>query len=319
VHAETVRVVEEQIQDLDVQMQDLDEFVARAKSHNAGHHERHAESVQKLSTTVKRSFANISDHFKETFGRVQALGAEMDADADALRDALAPLDEKVCQPLAELREDVQNTQLREYVPTGQTPEKVHYQYPTELPRTAAHADLLASMQDSEPDHDPAPAPALSPTPCRPAGPVVLPDIDMTPVRSPSRPASTDSQHHQQQQSGGDGSVGSGSSKSRLSMSLREVNPNLTAGSLVFDAAAAAAAAAAGAGTARGSLPGGGPLPSSAAAAAATGETTVPLAKNTRTRGASRLSKKVVGAIADGPENVPPPLRSSTRRKSPRLH
>jgi kinesin family protein 11 len=269
-------VVEEQIHDLDVQMQDLDDFVSRAKSHNASHHERHGESVQGLTGTVEQSFSNISGHFKQTFERVQTLGDEMDTDAKKLEDALEPLDENVCQPLAELREDVQNTELREYEPTGDTPEKIQYQYPTDLPRTGAHEDLLAAMRES-------------PTPSKPS-PAVLPDINLTPVRSPTRPP-----------------TGSGSPKSPLAMSLREVNPNLTSPAK-FDPSVSVLSSLAP------PVGGGG------------GDASVPLLKsaagNMRTR-ASRLSKRIVGmgAVGEGAENVPPPavMRSSTRRKSPRLH
>jgi kinesin family protein 11 len=271
VHAETVRIVEEQVYDLDVQMQDLDGFVTRAKSYNATLHERHAASVQSLNATVEQSFSNISGHFKETFDRVQTLGEEMDADANNLQEALEPLDENICQPLAELRDDIQHTNMREYEPTGETPEKIQYQYPTQLPRTGAHENLIAAMRD------------CSPTPSKPSTPVVLPDISLTPARSPTRPSSSDSHH----------SEGAESALS-MSMSLREVNANMTTGQVLCDP----------------SPPVFSPPPTANNPA---------LKPNTRSR-LSRLSKKVVSAVAEGPENVPPPaLRNSTRRKSPRLH
>ncbi|KAK4246218.1 P-loop containing nucleoside triphosphate hydrolase protein [Corynascus novoguineensis] len=272
VHAETVRVVEEQMRDLDTQMQDLDDFVSRAKSHNAAHQERHAESVQSLNTTVEQSFGSISGHFKETFDRVQHLGDEMDAEAQRMEEALEPLEEDVCRPLAELREDVQNTELREYEPTGETPEKTDYAYPTDLPRTAPHEALLAALRES-----PTPKPS----------PAVLPDNDLTPVRSPSRPISTETPR-----SGG----------------LREMDPNLgsasKAGSMLFDPAVASVLSP--------------PAPTGGSG----GDTAMPLpllkpTASSRPTRSSRLSKR---AVADGAENMPPPaLRSSTRRKSPRLH
>ncbi|KAK3309494.1 P-loop containing nucleoside triphosphate hydrolase protein [Chaetomium strumarium] len=271
VHAETVRIVEEQVQDLDVQMQDLDNFVSRAQSQNATLHDRHAASVQSLNATVEQSFSNISGHFKETFDRVQTLGEEMDADANNLQEALAPLDENICRPLAELRDDIQNTDMHEYEPTGETPEKIQYQYPTQLPRTGAHENLIAAMRD------------CSPTPSKPSTPVVLPDISLTPARSPTRPSSSGSHHSE-----------GGKSVLSMSMSLREVNANMTTGQVLCDP----------------SPPVFSPPPAANNPA---------LKPNTRSR-LSRLSKKVVGVVAEGPENVPPPaLRSSTRRKSPRLH
>lgn len=260
------------MRDLDTQMQDLDDFVSRAKSHNAAHQERHVESVQSLNTTVEQSFGSISGHFKETFDRVQHLGEEMDAEAQRMEEALEPLEEDVCRPLAELREDVQNTELREYEPTGETPEKTDYTYPTDLPRTAPHEALLAALRES-----PTPKPS----------PAVLPDNDLTPVRSPSRPISTETPR-----SGG----------------LREMDPNLgsasKAGSMLFDPAVASVLSP--------------PAPTGGSG----GDAAMPLpllkpTASSRPTRSSRLSKR---AVADGAENMPPPaLRSSTRRKSPRLH
>ena len=149
VHAETVRVVDVQVEDLNVQMEALDDFVTRARTENANHHETHGQSVQTLTNTVERSFGNISAHFKTTFERVKNLGDEMDIDTNDLHDGLEPLDTQLCQPLANLREGVAGTTLQEYQPTGDTPQRVQYHYPTHLPRTEAH-DLLTSKIDEEP-------------------------------------------------------------------------------------------------------------------------------------------------------------------------
>jgi kinesin family protein 11 len=239
--------------------------------------------MRNVNATVVQSFSNISSHFKGTFARVQTLGEDMTTDAQTLQDSLSPLDDDICQPLAELRDDIQHTALREYEPTGDTPEKITYAYPTDLPRTGAHEEILAGLHETV-------------TPCRPS-PVVLPDIDLTPVPtinrggSPARPTSSSS--HLSPLSG---------------MSLREVNPNVTASTMVFDASAAAAAGI---------------------VSPAGRRDTVPMMKASgiaRSR-VSRLSKRGVmgmGSVAEGVENVPPSshggaLRNSTRRKSPRLH
>lgn len=149
VHAETVRVVDEQIEDLDAQMEALDDFVSRAKLENANHHESHAQSVKTVSSTVEQSFGNISAHFKTTFDRVKNLGEEMELDVNDLRDGLEPLDAQICQPLANLREDIGSTSLQEYQPTGATPQKAQYQYPTSLPRTQRHSLLISKIDEDE--------------------------------------------------------------------------------------------------------------------------------------------------------------------------
>ncbi|KAK4166306.1 putative kinesin-like protein bimC [Cladorrhinum sp. PSN259] len=285
VHAETVRVVDEQMQDLDVQMRDLDDFVTSAKSYNAEHHEQHREAVSNLDSTVQKSFRDISDHCTETLDRVQDLGDQMEADIKYFRDTLEPLDEQVCQPLSDLRDDIQNTEMKEYEPTGETPEKVQYTYPKELPVTAPHEVLIADMRDD-------------PTPTK-AAPVVLPDggfgeglVSPTLVlKTPSRPTSS-------------------CSSSRETMSLREVNPNLTGGNnkgesnSIFD---------------QGLLS----IPTVSEAVAMQKPAAVGGGGAARTR-ASRLAKKpMFGSsvgVGEGAENMPPipSLRSSTRRKSPRL-
>ncbi|WYZ44399.1 hypothetical protein EsH8_VII_000835 [Colletotrichum jinshuiense] len=147
VHAETVRVVDEQLKDLDVQMEALDDFVTRARSENASHHERHGESMQGLSSTVESSFDNISNHFKTTFDRVKDLGEEMETETEEMQQGLEPLAQQLSRPLAALREDIESTTIQEYRPTGETPMKIQYHYPTDLPRTEAHDALLAEFND----------------------------------------------------------------------------------------------------------------------------------------------------------------------------
>ncbi|QPG96151.1 hypothetical protein C2857_003344 [Epichloe festucae Fl1] len=204
IHAETARVAEEQTDDLDTQMEALDDFVSRARSENASHHDSHNQSLQALSNTVEKSFGNISAHFKTSFERVKNLGEGMELDTSDLRDGLEPLESQLCQPLANLRDGISATSLQEYQPTGDTPQKATYHYPTKLPRTQPH-DLIVSTMDDEP------ASLLSDESIDSS--MVLPDVGhkSSPVAKRQSSAST---------------------------SLREVNPNVTTnlatGALAFD-------------------------------------------------------------------------------------
>lgn len=217
VHAETIRVVDEQMKDLDMQMTALDDFVTRARSENAGHHAQHEVSMAQLSDTVDSSFSNISSHYKDTFDRVHDLGEQMGSEIENLQEDLQPLDDSLCQPLSKLREDISNTALREYEPTGETPKRVQYQYPTELPRTAPHDVLIAGISDA-PSQTPS-RPIATPSRTTPAHPIFN-DLDTSEgAKSPSRPASSDS------------------ATNPLSQSLREVNANLTTSGLIFDPSA----------------------------------------------------------------------------------
>ncbi len=146
VHEETIRIVDNQMKDVGLQMQALDDFVARARSQNAQHHDTHSVSLDGLLTTVRSSYGNISNHFTCTYERVRELGVEMSDKTNTLGETLSQVDTTIRQPLAELRSNIAMTTLQEYIPTGETPQKIQYQYPTELPRTDAHETLLAALR-----------------------------------------------------------------------------------------------------------------------------------------------------------------------------
>jgi kinesin family protein 11 len=146
VHEETIRIVDNQMKDVGLQMQALDDFVARARSQNAQHHDTHSKSLHSLLTTVRSSYGNISDHFTSSYERVRDLGVEMSEKTETLGETLSQVDATLRQPLAELRSNIAMTTLHEYIPTGETPQKIQYQYPTEFPRTEAHETLLAALR-----------------------------------------------------------------------------------------------------------------------------------------------------------------------------
>jgi kinesin family protein 11 len=289
VHQETVRVVDEQMKDLDVQMRDLDDFVTRARAENSEHHKQHAASVEGLSSTVEKFFGNISNHFTETFDRVRDVGDDMEADTKNLHASLTPLEENICRPLSNLRDDINNTVLREYEPTGDTPQKLNYEYPTALPRTEAHEVLLASLQD---DVAPPPTPTkLSlTTTTTTTVPTIFNDLDMLPPLTSARSRSPSLPPTQLPQ------------RNPLSMSLREVNPNLTTGSIMlFDPSASTM-----------SMP-----------AAHNENKTLPLFKRSMSgsKPATRRTRhNAASGAGEGRENVPPgQALAGGRRKSPRLN
>ncbi|KAI5859567.1 kinesin-domain-containing protein [Durotheca rogersii] len=296
VHAETVRVVDEQMRDLDEQMTSLDDFVTRAHSQNTLHHNRTSSSMQSLSSTVEGSYANIADHFRATYSRVQDLGSEMDADITDAQTCLEPLPTTLCQPLSDLREDIRGTILQEYLPTGETPQKRNYEYPTELPQTEAHETLLRKLNSTA-------------TPSRAK---VFADADpaLAENRSPSRRLASDNSFPL-----------SDRDHNPLSMSLREVHPNLnTTGTLYFDTRTNIAV--------HGFSASLGPGVTEDTAADADGDQAMPLLKKSRTT-RSKSGRRTVNA--EGRENLPllssvipgggPEIfsQSISRRKSPRLN
>ncbi|PHH54042.1 Kinesin-like protein bimC [Ceratocystis fimbriata CBS 114723] len=148
VHAETVRIVQEQVADLDTHMVALDDFVTRAKEENSQNHASNVAAIGQVTSTVEKSFETISSHFATTFDRVNSLGETMEADAADAISQLDPIQGNICQPLADLRTDISSRQIREYTATGSTPKRVQYTFPTTLPRTVLPSKLAADAEDS---------------------------------------------------------------------------------------------------------------------------------------------------------------------------
>lgn len=239
VHAQTVHVVDEQISDFGVQMQALDDFVSRARSENAQHHEAQQAAVRDVASTVEGSYSNIGSHFKSTFDRVKTLGTEMDSETRGAREALGHVEKEVCGPLQELRGDMEGRALREYEPTGKTPVKMEYQYPRELPHTESHEVLLARMNGGTDE-------GVSPSKKRATTPAVYEDdarhLSISPdLRAPAvKPEASDALSINLDRPGSRGAsadkAGDERERNPMGMSLREINPNVTA-PFSFDPAA----------------------------------------------------------------------------------
>ncbi|KAI9726881.1 MAG: kinesin motor protein cin8 [Chrysothrix sp. TS-e1954] len=147
VHEETVGIVDAQMKHMDIQLQALDEIVLRIKTQNGHHHDSHVNSLQELGTTVKQSYLNIGEHFTESSTRTAEFSDELSDIVSSLSKDLDPLQQSVRDPLAHLREDVLASALTEYVPTGQTPQRVSYQYPRSLPRTEERDILIQRFRN----------------------------------------------------------------------------------------------------------------------------------------------------------------------------
>lgn len=148
-HESTVKTVEVQMTHLDTQLQSLDDIVSRIREQNNTHHAAHTTSLSALSSTVAASYSSIGEHLSSSFKRVQSLEADMSAQADTLKETLPALaaDADIRVPLHELRETVASQGLIEYNPTGETPQRVSYSIPSNLPRTEPHESLLSRLRE----------------------------------------------------------------------------------------------------------------------------------------------------------------------------
>lgn len=167
------------MKDVASQMQALDDFVTRARSHNERHHETHLQSLQGLSSIVKQSYNGLGNRLTTVHDRVLFLEGVVTTGTSALEASLPPLASAIQIPLSDLRQEIAGAPMKEYSPTGETPQKTQYVFPTTLPRTEPHDRILAKLSrpssSSSPSHIPA----------SPNKPVIYNDIPPVTLPQPS--------------------------------------------------------------------------------------------------------------------------------------
>ncbi|KAG8625495.1 hypothetical protein KVT40_007246 [Elsinoe batatas] len=158
VHGQTLDIVNAQMSAMDHQLGALDEIIARVKAQNETHHAAHSQSLELLGRDVQEGYASIGAHMKSSYDRTQSLHADMSSRTTDLSSTFPALSEagSVRSALSSIKNDISTHDLTEYQPTGTTPAKQVYTYPTTLPRTSARDDLLDHF------HRGAKSPRLSP-------------------------------------------------------------------------------------------------------------------------------------------------------------
>jgi kinesin family member 11 len=140
-------------------MQALDDFVTRARSQNERHHGTHLGSLNRLSSIVKQSYTNLNDHFTTGQDRVRCLENVISTETSALQASLPPLASTIQMPLSDLCQEIAEAPMKEYSPTGETPQKTQYVFPTTLPRTEPHERILAKLSRPTSSSSPSRIPA----------------------------------------------------------------------------------------------------------------------------------------------------------------
>ena len=129
----------------------------------------------------------------------------MSSRTSTLQSSLPPLSETIAQPLSSLRTTITDAPLKEYTPTGETPQKTTYHIPSTLPRTEPHDKLLAKhflRQQATSPYKTSPSKALiytdthtttsaPPSPTKPSVSALsgLKEVDMNVALNPSAPVS----------------------------------------------------------------------------------------------------------------------------------
>ena len=137
-----MKIVDAQMKAMATQMQTLDDFVTRARRQNDQHHDAHIHSFSKMTSAARDSYTKFSEHLVYSNERASELGNSITSQTAELESTLPVLKSDIQQPLSLLRSQIMETALKEYTPTGETPQKTSYPIPDALPRTAPHDKLL---------------------------------------------------------------------------------------------------------------------------------------------------------------------------------
>lgn len=171
------------MKDMAIQLQILDDFVTRARLQNEKHHETHLQSLHGLSSTVMESHSHVSDHFTSAQDRVHDLDTNHLTQCMAVQAMLPSLTSAIQVQLTNLRAKIAHAKLKEYSPTGETPQKTQYDFPTTLPRTEPQEKLLAKL--SRPTVSSSQASSQNTSPNKQASPSKQPIYNDAPVAPPN--------------------------------------------------------------------------------------------------------------------------------------
>ncbi|OQU95893.1 Kinesin motor domain-containing protein [Cladophialophora immunda] len=182
VHEETVKIVDAQLTQMSTQMGALDEFVTRARLQNDSHHAERLQSLSNAASHAQEGFSSLekeSELCREVFGAFTGEQEKHRADIDRL---FVSLEEEVRHPLQEMKAELSEATLADYIPTGETPQKREWNYPTRLPRTENHESIIARLRGL-------PDPALiTKTPSSVKAPGRSPRKQASPRKGPSSPS-----------------------------------------------------------------------------------------------------------------------------------
>ncbi|KAG9769252.1 kinesin-domain-containing protein, partial [Aureobasidium melanogenum] len=146
VHEETIKIVDAQLSQMATQMAVLDEFVTRARSQNESHHTERVQRMQKVIGNARDGFNELEKQLESRAGDMDTFEGEFKSQTEGLDGLTNSLDNDARPLLKDLQEEMSTAKLMEYTPTGQTPEKKEWDYPTHLPRTERHDSIIARLR-----------------------------------------------------------------------------------------------------------------------------------------------------------------------------
>ena len=130
VHAETVKIVDAQLQQMATQMQDLDAFVARARSQNNEHHVDCEERSHSLRQNVHETFEALQTELQQHSTDLTLFEKESMVVVEGISNGIVgPYVEQTCDSLDKIRTQLQQ-RMTKYTVTGETPQRKDYMIPS---------------------------------------------------------------------------------------------------------------------------------------------------------------------------------------------
>lgn len=146
VHEETIKIVDAQLSQMATQMATLDEFVTRARSQNESHHDERVQGLEKVICHAQDGYTELGRQLEARSGCLETFETELLSQAAGLDNLSGSLTDDTRTLLQSLREEISAAQFVDYVPTGLTPPKKEWSYPTDLPRTEKHESIIARLR-----------------------------------------------------------------------------------------------------------------------------------------------------------------------------
>lgn len=182
-------IVDAQLQEMAVQMAALDEFVTRARSQNDDHHSERLHSLGQLATEGHEGFNALERGTTESSAAFDQFDDHYKSQSMDIETLVASLRDDTRLPLQELRIEMSKRSMTDYVPTGETPQKREWHYPTSLPKTQKDESIKARRRGLPDPHAVSKTPPVTKTPGRSPRKMLSPRkgaISPSKVPSPSK-------------------------------------------------------------------------------------------------------------------------------------
>jgi kinesin family member 11 len=146
VYGETVKIVDAQVQEMSTQMAALDEFVTRARTQNDESHNDHLEGLTQFQSEVLQLQGEVAENLEQRANDLQVLANEHSSSNAELLECTNAFGAEAKEALQSIRTQIDEHSMRDYEPTGETPQKKNWSLPSDLPSTANHQSIIARMR-----------------------------------------------------------------------------------------------------------------------------------------------------------------------------